>query len=542
MFAIVACGGLVLGLTGCIVTVSDDDDTSPVATPEPATPTPYALTPVPGAYSLSGTLAYEFVPYDHSRGGLMYGDTYERPIRGVSVHLVDALEGTEIDSMVVGDDATYAFAWEGTNYVELRVYAQTESPSIRVEDNTHGDSLWVVASETLNALERSTYDFVATTGWSGTAYVGTRAAAPFSILDAAYTAARRFIDETVPPPDFPPLRINWSPGNRPESGEVEQGQISTSHWDGEELYILGKENQDTDEFDTHVIVHEWGHYFESNISRSDSIGGAHTTGDVLDPRVALGEGWGNGLSAMILDPDSIYTDSYGNKQAYGFEFDMEDNFTSSAHHPGWYSEESIQAILYDLYDAANEDHDNLELGLQPIYEVLIGEHKDTAAFTTIFSFIANLKELYPEHADAIDEIVTYHTANGTYGIDPIQDDWANGETHNGNVDGALPLYIEASIGDTLELNFIGGTDANKLAQNRYVVFTGDGEIVKVATTATEDVDLYIYHHGDYVRWSYSTSGNEYTDFRTTEGEIYIVNVRGYSTVSAPYTATLEIYE
>ena len=54
----------------------------------------------------------------------------------------------------------------------------------------------------------------------------------------------------------------------------------------------------TDEYDDHVVVHEWAHYFEANFSRSDSIGGDHASDNVLDIRLAFGEGFGNAYSAM----------------------------------------------------------------------------------------------------------------------------------------------------------------------------------------------------------------------------------------------------
>jgi hypothetical protein len=39
---------------------------------------------------------------------------------------------------------------------------------------------------------------------------------------------------------------------------------------GKEIYVLGAENVDTDEFDDSVIAHEWGHYYQSSFSRDDS--------------------------------------------------------------------------------------------------------------------------------------------------------------------------------------------------------------------------------------------------------------------------------
>src|SRR5690606_40072898 len=51
---------------------------------------------------------------------------------------------------------------------------------------------------------------------------------------------------------------------------------------GDVIYLLGAENVDTDEFDTHVILHEWAHYFEKALSRTDTIGGMHQYADYLD--------------------------------------------------------------------------------------------------------------------------------------------------------------------------------------------------------------------------------------------------------------------
>src|SRR5690606_9356664 len=104
------------------------------------------------------------------------------------------------------------------------------------------------------------------------------------------------------------------------------------------IYLLGAEGKDTDEYDRHVIAHEWGHYFEHNFSRSDSIGGPHTRHDQLDMRVAFGEGFGNALSAMITG-SSVYRDVVGPNQAHSFQFDVEGPLPFDGNdNPGWYSE------------------------------------------------------------------------------------------------------------------------------------------------------------------------------------------------------------
>ncbi len=60
------------------------------------------------------------------------------------------------------------------------------------------------------------------------------------------------------------------------------------------MVILGDAGVDTDEFDAHVIAHEWAHYFEDVMSRSNSEGGAHLLGESLDASLAFSEGFAEG--------------------------------------------------------------------------------------------------------------------------------------------------------------------------------------------------------------------------------------------------------
>jgi len=153
------------------------------------------------------------------------------------------------------------------------------------------------------------------------------------------------------------------------------------------IRILGDANNDTDEYDAHVVVHEFGHYFENSLSRADSIGGQHSTDSRLDARVAFGEGWGNALSGMILD-DPIYRDSFGVSQASSFGINVETNSFAST---GWYSEASVQSILYDLYDSVDDGADIASFGLGPIYGAFTDPaYRATDAFTTIFAFLDGL--------------------------------------------------------------------------------------------------------------------------------------------------------
>ena len=493
-----------------------------------------------GPYTLSGKLTFERVPYRKGQQGLDYAAVAAHPIRNVSVRLLNAADNVEIAAAVSGEDGGYTFTFEGPRQVKLWVYSETVEPQITVEDNTAGNAVYVIESAEIDAAKTPAFDFVVGTGWDGAAYAGPRAAAPFAVLDAAYQAARRFMTEVTPAPVFPPLKLNWSVNNRPESGSNAEGQIGTSHWDGSELYILGKEGIDTDEFDDHVIVHEWGHYFEGKLGRSDSVGGSHGYGDHLDPRVAMGEGWGNALSAMILDPDTVYADSIGQQQSEGFSYDLELNDTGLDSSPGWYSETTVEGVLFDVYDAANEPWDQVALGLQGVYSVATGPVKSSPAATTIFSFIAGLKAVSPADAGAIDDLVSHHTYDGTHGLDPIDDAWGTGETHGGGFPGTLPVFVDGDAGGAINLPMVGGTGYNSLAQNRFIRLSGTGGTVTITSTCTSDVDLYVSRDGVEVANGSSLSGDEEVSFNAASGTTYIVNVQGYENAPIDYTAVIQI--
>jgi len=492
---------------------------------------------------LSGKLEYEDVPYDKANDGLDYSKITARPIRGARVMLLDSANDAILEEAISTNDGEYSFDWTGSPNVKLWVYAETVTPAIVIADNTTQNAAYVLESAEIVADGAKTLDVLAGSGWTGNGYGKARNSAPFTILDAAYTAAKRFVDEGKPAPVFPKLEINWSVENRPEDGNINLGQIGTSHWDGSEIYILGKADVDTDEFDTHVIVHEWGHSFEQFISRSDSPGGSHGFGDVLDPRLAFSEGFCNALSGMILDPDTVYSDSSGMQQSDGFGDDVDNNDTSAAIKPGWYSETTVQNIVFDLYDSDKngvEAFDNVALGIPGIYATVVGDFKTTSALTTLFPFISTLKKNHADATSAIDTLVTYHGNGKIFGIDPIQDEWGTNETHSGDEPNAIPVYVGMKIGDSRVLTLTGGIDWALLGQNRFLRFTGNGASVNVSTASVDDVDIYVYRRGAEIASAVTTSGNESVKFSTNAGDEYVINVQGYGEFSGPYDVMVDV--
>jgi hypothetical protein len=252
---------------------------------------------------------------------------------------------------------------------------------------------------------------------------------------------------------FPPLKLNWSVNN------IETG----TYYDGtDNIVISGDQHGDSDEYDKHIIIHEWGHFFENKLSRADNIGGPHGSGQYLDIRVAFGEGFGNAFSAIVTD-DPIYYDTMGNS---GWHMDIENE---KPNHQGWFSESSIQRILYDLYDSDIDGADTLALGFKPIYDVLVGQQKKTQAFTSIFPFIHALKNENSVSSTEIDNIVSSES------IAPINDIY--GENRTLRVNGqTLPLYRTVDIGGSINVctSNTYGTQRfprnNKLNHHKYVRF------------------------------------------------------------------------
>lgn len=517
-----------MGLFALIAVGCTDDDTSTKDAPR-----------------LSGRLEYESVAYDYDNDGLDYSNITKHPIRGARVLLLDAENDEILGETTSTNEGTYSFKWSGSPNVKIWVHAETKSPPITVVDNTAQNAKYVLESAEIVADERTTFDVLASSGWTGSSYGKPRQSAPFTILDAAHAAATKIIAAAEPKPTIPELEINWSVENRPEDGNVGLGQIGTSYWDGEEIFILGKEDVDTDEFDTHVIVHEWGHSFEDFLSRSDSPGGSHGFGDVLDPRLAFSEGFCNALSAIVLEPNTIYSDSSGMQQSDGFWDDIDENDTSIDAKPGWYSETTVQNVVFDLYDSdANgpEDFDKVSLGLSGIYSVMAKDMKQTSAFTTLFPFVAALKSKNAAAAGAIDTLITHHGNGGTFGIDPIVDEWGTGESHAGDEPDAIPVYVGMKIGDSKTLTLTGGLDWALLGQNRFVRFTGNGSIVNVSTTTSgDDVDLFVHLRGAEVASAATTSGNESVQFATKVGEEYVINVQGFVLdFNGPYEVIVDV--
>ncbi len=471
----------------------------------------------PATVDVYGVLSYEYVPAKPNCNGLDFDPTAieNRPIRGATVQLLGA-DGTEYAHTVSAGDGSYRFSdLEPDLSASLRVRGELKKSDggsrwdVEIRDNVDtSDSPPALDSRPLYVLDSQSFDtgsqgievnVTAETGWLAGEYSGERAAAPFAVLDAIYSAIK-FIEAVDPDVYFPPLDVFWSVKNTADGESISTDAINRGELPGSfyatglsRLFLTGDADGDTDEFDSHVVVHEWGHYFEDSLSRSDSPGGAHALGDKLDARLAFGEGWATALAAMALG-DPLYCETGTPGTNAGFGINAEGGAYGGR---GWYDEVSVVRFIYDLWDTTNENTDTGSIGFAPVYETMRGAQANTSAFTTLFSFAAELRSMLDTTGSALldaqleDEQVDVTSLNT----------WGDGEDNQGGATrDVLPVYIPYTAGDpAIEVcsnrQFDFRRDGNKLSQFRYlrVIVPSSANYhvtvsTKTPTPETEDPD------------------------------------------------------
>jgi len=513
------------------------------------------------AVTVTGKVNFEFVPPNTNCWGLDFDSTFAKPIRRATVQLIDAGSSAVLATTQSDDNGDYTFAdIDPDTMVRLRVRAELKKTTgtsrwdVDIRDNYDiSGSPPALGSRPLYVVEGSNFDtgsasvlvqdMTARTGWDGASYTGDRSAAPFAILDTIYTAMK-FIESVDLDVFFPPLDAFWSVNNTTETlGDIDAGELGGSFYSGgiDSLFLVGDAADDTEEFDDHVIVHEWGHYFEDNLSRSDSVGGRHSPGHLLDPRVAFGEGWATALAGMALD-DHLYCDTGPAGSTSGFGIGAESGSYDAA---GWYDEISVIRFIYDLFDTDDEGGDPGSIGFAPIYAVMTGPQASTDAFTTIFSFAFELRSTLNEERRALLDAQLVRED-----MTPGFDQWGVGEANTaGGAQDVIPIYTDMVADDsTLEIcvnsQFDSGRDGNKLTENRFlritVPLTDQYDVTMTTTTPTpitadtedrdqSDPDIYIFNGPQFV--AAGTSPNENTETFTTPilqaGTTYIAAVEDW---------------
>lgn len=476
--------------------------------------------------TISGRITFDRLQFNTvPNTGLNGANPVESPAREVVVEAIS--NSTTLASTTTDSNGNYSLSVPANITVLIRARAQMRKTgavptwNFTVRNNANSDAVYALQGENFNTgTANATRNLRAASGWGTTSYTGDRAAAPFAILDTVYSA-KQLVLGAAPTAVFADLNLYWSATNK-NAGPLfcpDDGIIGTSFYvaDGENdrctpaaplpkgIYILGDFGiGDTDEFDAHVIAHEFGHYFEDNFSRSDSIGGKHDSGDLLDLRVAFGEGWGNAFAGMTQN-DPVYRDSY-NGVSTNFSIDFE---SGSAAAEGWFSEASVSEFLWDVFDGNTtpEAGDNVALGFDPIFTVMTGAQVTTEALTSVFSFATALRAGNAASSAAIRDLLNGEQINGAGAF-------GSGESNDGGIPGVLPVYRPITLGGQVyvcnysDANASNADTINKLGnssllrfdndQSRSVMIRADGFAESPGQIGAANPDIYVYGRGETV--------------------------------------------
>jgi len=511
-----------------------------------------SVTPVQaGNVVISGLITFDRIPFKSVGQGLDPNQPVESPARQVTVEALDASNGV-VATTSTNSAGSYALSVTQNTQVKIRAKAQMTKTDtaptwdFKVLNNTNGDALYAIdGALATSGTAASVRNLRAASGWTGTTYVNAqRAAAAFAILDTVYKA-KELVRSAVPDTVFPALSLFWSFNNKssdsfcPDTGDIltsvyfgfdtgDTDECSPAQPGVDGIYILGdyaSGGGDTDEFDQHVVAHEFGHYLEDKFSRTDSIGGMHQVGDKLDLRVAFGEGWGDAFSGMALN-DPQYKDSQSGVTAQtGFNLESD---TDSVE--GSYAESSVFQFLWDLFDDATESGDSVNLGFAPIWATFIGPEKTTDALTSIYSYSTALISANTSQASAIRALLTREEIAGNNAFGANETNFANSTAT------LSPIYTPLTLG-------AGGVSVcgtrqfgtgNKLGNRRFLTFdlatsraVRIDVVGEVAGTPDADPDIGLWRRG-LIALADNTGKTESLTTGTLTAGTYVIEVADFS--------------
>ena len=525
----------------------------PVVNPPVVNPPVVVPPPAPTTVSITGRVTFDYVPVSVAANvpKLDYANTAVRPARSIAVSLINSTTGAELATAKTDVSGNYSFTGPIGQSVFVRAYARllpvnaSTTATVAVLDNTNGDAQWALDGAAFTPANATaiTNNLNARSGWTGSAYNDSlRIGATFAMLDTIYSAMQKIIlvDSTAA---FPKLDVHWSPNNIASSGSVAAGAIGTSFFrstqvgsvvTARDLFILGKSDNDTDEYDQHVVTHEFGHYLQSAFSRNDSVGGTHGgSNDRLDMRVAFSEGWGNAWAAYALN-NRIYADTSGPGQVNGFTLDVS---LGEANNPGWFKERSVQKIIWDLSTGT--------IGFGPVWAALKTGFSQSAALTSAHAFANALRVSLPSSLATLTSI--FNNQQITVPTDPF----GAGETNFGSpaLSQLNPIYAAyGALGSTSNLCVTNAADpgqaGNKAGQHRYIklALPPGSRTINVTrdafTAAATDPDFSLYSvAGLVLRSDGGTPNTELATTAVSSAGDYVLAITDYNFKTSPTLRT-----
>jgi hypothetical protein len=415
------------------------------------------------AATVTGQLVYQKVPATVE--GLDVAHPVAAPCAQIRVQLRDSQNEETILAEGATDDAgNYRLEVpDGTAQVILYVLAQ--SGKIQV-GNPRDNSLYVVATQPFDAANSMRITIPDQNRLSG----------PFNILDAI-RRANRFVqqsDPTLPLADLQ-LTIFWNTKDAVPSPGVTHFRTNQNI-----AYVMGIREEDSDEFDDDVIIHEYAHYLAARFSRDDSPGGAHYLGDKQDPRLAWSEGWAHFL-AKAVSGNTLFVDTMGPNGVEVFGFDIDED-VADGDVPGYWSEHSVASFLYDVFADAGTGSGHLGLGLNPIWQAM-REHLSKQTFVNLIHMADALVLQDGARQPSITELLSKRQIEYRFGVIP-------------SVPVPFPKLIQPGAAVTGSVTSLASQRINLVESADYYIFRkeSDGDVrlrLKVTAPNRSSADLVL---------------------------------------------------
>jgi hypothetical protein len=372
------------------------------------------------AATVAGSVLYEKIPATLS--GLDIANPQQTPVAGVRVDLRNAQDvGTIVAQGTTDEQGGYRFEVPDSLTSELILVIWAVSGKI-VVGNPANNQIWYVTSPAFSPSRPPRLVIPDRNRLSG----------PFNIL-AAIRRANRALRQVEPelPLDDIQMTIFWAPRN----------YRVTSFFDvaNNLAYILGDRGEDSDEFDDSVIIHEYAHYLARRFSRDDSPLGEHYFGERLDPRLAWSEGFANFFAQAVLGHPR-YIDTMGPDGGDVLVLDL-DRDVAEGDTPGYWSEDTVGSVLWDLYADAGTGSGSIGLGLAPIWRVL-RDYFPRQVFPYLITLADGLIQQDPSRQDAVTALLARRGILYSYGVNPPVSDpfprrLSPGQTATGHVQSHL---------------------------------------------------------------------------------------------------------
>lgn len=335
------------------------------------------------------------------------------PLRRVMIRIYDKepLGSTHLATTYADNSGNYSYTFDnpdgfwdfenGGNDIFIRVYAGTNNAMV---ENSSGDEYYYESSVSENVTTGTTVTKNLTIGMS------TDKGRAFQISQAILTARDYAWNMMGTMPEDVVIRYPYDSGcyyTRSEKRITITGNAPNSS-----AYPNSYASWD-------VLMHEYGHHIQYQVGIINSPGGSHSSSqnnaDIRGNkdegvRLAWAESWptvfgtiaqqyfSGYLSNIVTVGDTNYT-SYN-----GLDYNIESTSTRL----GEACERSIMAVLWDLYDSANDTNDTISLGYTNYWNVTTGNQSKTFS-----NFITYFYDTYPSYVDDIGTNLTYYRMAAT---------------------------------------------------------------------------------------------------------------------------------